>query len=56
MPFGRVAGMVVAHDGGWDEAALVAAPIALFAGLLWVAKRRADAERASADVADDETG
>ena len=36
--------MVTAHQGGWDEVLFVAAPIAIFAGMLWVAKRRADAE------------
>jgi len=41
--------MPFAHQGGWDEALFVAAPIVLFAGMLWVAKRRAEAERASDD-------
>jgi hypothetical protein len=36
--------MVVAHQGGWDEALFVAVPIAVFAALLYVAKRRLDAE------------
>ena len=36
--------MVFAHQGGWDEILMVAAPVALFAGLLWMANRRADAE------------
>jgi hypothetical protein len=35
---------VLAHQGGWDEILLVVTPIALFAGLLWAAKRRAEAE------------
>ncbi len=35
--------MLVAHEGGWDEILLVATPIALFAGLLWLANRRAEA-------------
>lgn len=34
-------GVVLAHQGGWDEALMVVTPIALFAGLLWVATRRA---------------
>jgi len=34
--------VVLAHQGGWDEAAFVAAPLILFAGLLVVAKRRAE--------------
>lgn len=36
--------MVTGHQGGWDEVLFVAAPIAIFAGMLWVAKRRAEAE------------
>jgi hypothetical protein len=35
----RLAG-VVAHQGGWDEILLVVGPMALVAGLLWLAKRR----------------
>jgi hypothetical protein len=31
---------IVAHQGGWDEMLLVAGPIALVAGLLWLARRR----------------
>lgn len=33
--------LVTAHQGGWDEIALVAGPLALVAGLLWLADRRA---------------
>ena len=33
---------VLAHQGGWDEILLVLTPIALFAGLLWLANSRAD--------------
>lgn len=32
---------LLAHQGGWDEILLVAGPIVVFAGLLWVARRRA---------------
>jgi hypothetical protein len=32
---------VFAHQGGWDEILFVAVPIAIFAGLLAVANRRA---------------
>lgn len=32
---------VLAHQGGWDEILLVAAPLALLAGLLFLANRRA---------------
>lgn len=34
-------GTILAHAGGWDEIAMVAAPIAIFGGLLWMANRRA---------------
>ena len=33
--------LVLAHAGGWDELAFVLVPIALFAGLLALANRRA---------------
>jgi len=33
--------VVLAHQGGWDELAFVLVPIALFAGLLAIANRRA---------------
>ncbi len=33
---------VLAHQGGWDEGLLVAGPLLAIAGLLWLAKRRAD--------------
>ena len=36
--------MTVAHQGGWDEILLVAAPILLFAVLLWFANKRAAAQ------------
>lgn len=32
---------VLAHQGGWDEILFVVVPIAIFAGLLAVANRRA---------------
>jgi cyanate permease len=31
---------IVAHQGGWDEILLVVGPMAIIAGLLWLAKRR----------------
>ena len=34
---------ILAHQGGWDEILLVLVPIALFAVLLVVANRRANA-------------
>jgi hypothetical protein len=37
--------VVLAHQGGWDEALFVVIPLLLFALLLRVAKRRAEAEQ-----------
>ncbi|HRW39401.1 MAG: hypothetical protein KDB04_17950 [Acidimicrobiales bacterium] len=34
-------GHLLAHQGGWDEALMVIAPLGVFASLLWVAHRRA---------------
>ena len=33
---------VLAHEGGWDEALLIAGPIVAIVGLLLLAKRRVD--------------
>ena len=33
--------VVLAHQGGWDEILMVAGPVAIFAWLLWVARKRA---------------
>lgn len=33
--------LTLAHQGGWDEALVVAVPIAVFALVLWSANRRA---------------
>lgn len=42
-------GATVAHQGGWDEALLVAVPMVVVTWLLWLAKRRVRrAERVSA--------
>ena len=38
-------GMVLAHQGGWDEMLMVAAPVGLFVFLLWVANARAARQR-----------
>ena len=35
-----IPGALLAHQGGWDEILLVAGPIAVVAGLLWLARRR----------------
>lgn len=40
--------MLLAHQGGWDELLFVLLPIALFAGLLAVANRRAIRQQAQA--------
>ncbi len=49
---------VLAHQGGWDEVLLVLAPLVIFAGLLVVARRRAEeleaADGAAATDAADE--
>jgi hypothetical protein len=39
---------LVAHQGGWDEILLVLGPMALVAGLLWLAKRRVTRNERSA--------
>jgi cyanate permease len=41
---------LLAHQGGWDEALFVLAPMGFFAFLLWMANRRA-AKRLEADAA-----
>ena len=37
-------GTVLAHQGGWDEILLVALPLGLFAFLLFIANRKAQAQ------------
>ena len=37
--------MVLAHQGGWDEAVFVGVPLVIFFVLLRVAKHRAEAEQ-----------
>ena len=44
--------MVFAHQGGWDELLFVLVPIALFAGLLAIANKRAAREQAARDQDD----
>jgi hypothetical protein len=36
--------MVFAHQGGWDEMLFVALPIGLFAFLLYIANKKAQAQ------------
>lgn len=38
---------LLAHQGGWDELALVAFPLLVFTALLWLARRRAQQEQES---------
>jgi hypothetical protein len=45
--------VIFAHQGGWDEILMVAAPVGLFAGLLWMANKRADAEAEHRDSPED---
>jgi len=53
-----VMALLLAHQGGWDEILLVLTPIALFAGLLWLANTRANKElqrrKAEADAEDED--
>ncbi|MGB6058277.1 MAG: hypothetical protein WBF71_08415 [Microthrixaceae bacterium] len=49
--------IVLAHQGGWDELLMVAVPVAVFAGLLYVANNRAS--KLGEEISDDrpvETG
>ena len=49
-------GMVLAHQGGWDEMLFVALPLGLFAFLLFIANRKAQAHLdAEEDEQDEET-
>lgn len=41
---------LLAHQGGWDEILLVLLPIALFAGLLALANKRAAREQAAREA------
>lgn len=54
-PPSSVAVPLFAHQGGWDEALLVATPLVLIGLLLWVANRRVSAQLAAA-AADEEPG
>ena len=50
---------MLAHQGGWDEIALVAAPIVVIVALLALVKRRVDATAADVTATEstpDETG
>jgi len=43
---------LLAHQGGWDEILLVVGPLALVAGLLWLANRRISDQLAAAESDD----
>ena len=38
------ASALMAHQGGWDEILLVVGPLAVVAGLLWLANKRVSAQ------------
>lgn len=42
-----MSGVLLAHQGGWDEILFVLAPLVLFAALLVLARRRVDRMDAS---------
>ncbi len=42
--------LLLAHQGGWDEVMLVGIPVALFGGLLLVARQRARQIVAQRDI------
>ena len=41
---------VLGHQGGWDEVAFIFVPVCVFAGLLWLANRRASEMEARRDA------
>lgn len=45
---------VLAHEGGWDEILMVAGPVAVFAGLLLLARKRAQDLNTARDEAERE--
>ena len=47
-------GMVLAHQGGWDEMLFVLVPILVIVGLLKLAKRRAERAPSDADTPGDQ--
>jgi hypothetical protein len=54
---GTLPAQILAHQGGWDEALFVLAPLVIIGLLLLLANRRADAARRANDHVDasDET-
>jgi len=53
---GGVNASLIAHQGGWDEFLFAAGPIALIAGLLWLANKRAKSLGGPPAVEPDSTG
>ncbi len=51
-----VAGALLAHQGGWDEALLIGGPMVAIAALLVVAKKRVDAAAAEQTRSDSDRG
>ncbi len=47
--------LLLAHQGGWDETLFVLAPLALFAGLLLIARRRVDKMETDDSARDEES-
>lgn len=47
---------ILAHQGGWDEILMVAGPLLVFAGVLFLANRRANAKLAEAAEAQGASG
>ena len=43
---------MLAHQGGWDEILMVAGPLLVFAGLLYLANKRANEKLAQAEAAE----
>jgi hypothetical protein len=43
---------ILAHEGGWDELLMVGAPILVFGGMLFVARRRAVEQATKSDEKD----
>lgn len=49
-PTERIVTALIAHQGGWDEIALVVGPLLLVGLALWVANRRAAAQLKNTDA------
>lgn len=46
--------VVLGHAGGWDETLMLLVPVAVFAGLLWLANKKAAAGAASGEDGDED--